>query len=161
MCTCGQMWRLLKSSTQLNHRQWFDITLGCVMHVSYYFTLTGSKYCWNWWSYMLTTPSTLPYGCMSQQSVIYWYKTRLLSVMYRNVRRDVTAWFGWQRSHHCHSLLTRQKCCFYKGHSLTWAHIFVVHSNIRNLRWYCKRGNISLQDEISQMKIYRQIKEKL
>ena len=80
---------------------------------------------------------------------------------YRNVRRDVTAWTGWQRSHNCHSLLTRQKRCFYKGRSLTWAHIFVVHSNIRNLPGYFKRGNISLPDNISQMKIYLQIKEKL
>ena len=45
----------------------------------------------------------------------------------RNVRRDVTAWTGWQRSHHCHSALTRQKRCFYKGQSLTWAHIFGVN----------------------------------
>ena len=79
----------------------------------------------------------------------------------RNVRRDVTAWIGWQRSHHCHPLLTRQKRCFYKGQSLTWAHIFVVHSNIRNLPGHFKRGNISLPDDISQMKIYWQIKEKL
>ena len=45
----------------------------------------------------------------------------------RNVRRDVTALTGWQRSHHWHPVMTRQKRCFYKGQSLTWARIFVVN----------------------------------
>ena len=45
----------------------------------------------------------------------------------RNVRRDVTALIGWQRSHHWHPVMTRQKRCFYKGQSLTWARIFVVN----------------------------------
>ena len=93
--------------------------------------------------------------------VTYGKWSRQINPLYRNVRRDVTAWTGWQRSHHCHPLLTRQKRCFYKGQSLTWAHIFVVHSNIRNLLGYFKRGNISLPDDISLMKIYWQIKEKL
>ena len=40
----------------------------------------------------------------------------------RNVRRGVTAWIGWQRSHHYHPVHTWQKCCFYKGVSIiTWA----------------------------------------
>ena len=43
----------------------------------------------------------------------------------RDVRRDVTAKIGWQRSHHRHPVLTGQKRCFYKGQSLTWACIFV------------------------------------
>ena len=30
---------------------------------------------------------------------------------YRNVRRDVTALIGWQRSHHWHPVMTRQKSC--------------------------------------------------
>ena len=93
----------------------------------------------------------------SGSDVAVWH----LPIYNRNVRLDVTAWTGWQRSHHCHPLLTRQKRCFYKGQSLTWAHIFVVHSNIRNLLGYFKRGNISLPNDISQMKIYWQIKEKL
>ena len=38
-----------------------------------------------------------------------------LNFAHRNVRRDVTSWIGWQRSHHCHPLLTRQKLCFNKG----------------------------------------------
>ena len=33
--------------------------------------------------------------------------------MKRNFQRDVTAWIGWQRSHHYHPRLTRQKRCFY------------------------------------------------
>ena len=37
----------------------------------------------------------------------------------RNVRRDVTAWIGWQRSHRYRPVVTRQKRCFYKGQSLT------------------------------------------
>ena len=94
--------------------------------------------------------------------IVYYDKACTLNPFnfYRNVRRDVTAWTGWQRSHHCHPLLTRQKRCFYKGQSLTWAHIFVVHLNIRNLLGYFKRGNISLPDDISQIKIYWQVKEK-
>ena len=44
----------------------------------------------------------------------------------RNFQHDVTAWIGWQRSHHGHPLLTRQKRCFYKSQLLTWAHIFVL-----------------------------------
>ena len=79
----------------------------------------------------------------------------------RNVRRDVTAWTGWQRSHRCHPVVTRQKRGFYKGQYLTWAHIFVVNSNIKDLLGYIKRGHISLPDDISQLKIYWQIKEKL
>ena len=52
----------------------------------------------------------------------------------RNIRRDVTPWIGWQRSHQCHPVLTRQKRCFYKGQSITWARIFVVlNYNIKNL----------------------------
>ena len=45
---------------------------------------------------------------------------------YRNFQRDVTAWIGWQISHHGHPLLTRQKRCFYKGQLLTRARIFVL-----------------------------------
>ena len=40
---------------------------------------------------------------------------------------DVTAWIGWQRSHHYHPRLTRQKRCFYRGRFLTWARIFGVN----------------------------------
>ena len=35
-------------------------------------------------------------------------KGRLSGYFYRNVRRDVTALIGWQRSHHCHPVMTRQ-----------------------------------------------------
>ena len=34
-----------------------------------------------------------------------------LLMQYRNFQRDVTAWIGWQRSHHGHPLLTRHKRC--------------------------------------------------
>ena len=37
----------------------------------------------------------------------------------KNFQRYVTALIGWQRSHHCHPALTRQKRCFYKGQLLT------------------------------------------
>ena len=79
----------------------------------------------------------------------------------RNVRRDVTALIGWQWSHRCHPVVTQQKRCFYKGQSLTWANIFVVNSNIKDLPGYIKRGHISLPDDISHLKIYCPIKEKI
>ena len=37
----------------------------------------------------------------------------------RNFQRDVTAWTGWQRSHHYHPRLTRQKRCFDKCQVVT------------------------------------------
>ena len=43
---------------------------------------------------------------------------------YRNVRCDVTAWTGWQRSHHCHPALTRQKRCFYKGQVVSYLSLY-------------------------------------
>ena len=42
-----------------------------------------------------------------------WQKCKIqIKYKYRNVRRDVTAWIGWQSGHHCHPVLTRQKRCF-------------------------------------------------
>ena len=37
------------------------------------------------------------------------------SIVYRNFQRDLTAWIGWQRSHHYHPRPNRQKHCFYKS----------------------------------------------
>ena len=65
----------------------------------------------------------------------------------RNVRRDVTALIGWQRSHHWHPVMTRQRRCFYKVQSLIWARIFVVNWKTRNVLGYIKRGYISLPDQ--------------
>ena len=73
-----------------------------------------------------------------------WQKSQ--KIRYRNVRRDVTAWTGWQSSHHCHPVLTRQNRCFYKGQTLTWARIFVVNQNTINVLGYIERGQISLPD---------------
>ena len=54
----------------------------------------------------------------------------------------------------------RQKRCFYKGQILTWARIFVVMLNIRNILGCLKRGHISLPDNVTSMTIYWQIKKK-
>ena len=110
-------------------------------------------------------PRASPSGDIRPRATwIFWVEQIFMSpskLGNRNVRHDVTAWICWQRSHHCYPLLTRQKRCFYKGQSLTWAHIFVVRSNIKNLPGYFKRWNISLPDDISQTKIHWRIKEKL
>ena len=47
---------------------------------------------------------------------VVWISTYSLDLLfqpaYRNVYRDVTARIGWQRSQHCHPVLTRQKRFF-------------------------------------------------
>ena len=48
----------------------------------------------------------------------------------------------------------------YKGWSLTWARIFVVNWNIRNILGYIKRGNIFLPDSVTWMKKQWQVKKK-
>ena len=53
---------------------------------------------------------------------------RMASFLDRYFQRDVTAWIGWQISHHYRPrLTTRQKRCFYKSLALTLARIFVVN----------------------------------
>ena len=52
------------------------------------------------------------------------------------------------------------KALFNKGVSLAWARNFVVNWNIRNILGYNERGHISLRDNVTQMKIYWQIKKK-
>ena len=55
--------------------------------------------------------------------------------------------------------LTWQKRCFYKGHRHTWARIFILFENIRNILGCIKRGHISLPDSVTRMIIIWQIKK--
>ena len=88
---------------------------------------------------------------------LYWYTfSGGDSIPGRFFRGEVLCGGGGGNS----MLQHRQKRCFYKGQSLTWARIFVVNYNIRNLLGYIQRGHISLPDHITRMKIYWQIKEK-
>ena len=78
----------------------------------------------------------------------------------RNFQHDATAGICWQRSHHYHPRLTRQKRRFYTVWSFTWACIVVFNQDIRSILGHMKRWNISLNDSVTWMKIYWQIKKK-
>ena len=66
----------------------------------------------------------LPFLKMKDQRIKTHYKLKCFVI---GIKCDVTAWTGWQRSHHYHMRLTRQKRCFYKGQVVTRARIFVVN----------------------------------
>ena len=79
---------------------------------------------------------------------------------YRNVRRDVTALIGWQRSHHWHPVHIPSKSVVFTRVSHLPELVFSLLIKIQNVLGYIKRGYISLPDNITWMEIYLQIKKK-
>ena len=69
-----------------------------------------------------------------------WWVTYNRNVCnYRNFQRDVTAWIGWQRSHHGHPR------CFNKSQLLTWVNFLFFLKYKKNILECIKRGHFSLQ----------------